>query len=196
MAMAHPASAPHALLDHDGPWTEEDFLALPVDRRIELVDGGLLVSPNAGRRHQRLAFRLATALDAAVPDGLEVMEAINVRAGPGRILIPDITVVTDPGADDVVADAANIAMVVEIVSPGSVAADRAVKPPLYAAARIPHYLRVEFDGVGAAATAYVLRDGHYVEAISALAGQTLTLVEPFPVVLDPSALARRTRRRD
>ena len=36
----HAQHAQHALLDHAGPWTEEQFLALPDDRRIELLDGG------------------------------------------------------------------------------------------------------------------------------------------------------------
>lgn len=189
--MAQPASAPDALLDHDGPWTEEDFLALPEDRRIELVDGGLLMSPSAGRRHKRLSSRLWRVLDDVAPTEFEVLEAINVRIGPDRILIPDLAVVTDPGAEDAVADAAEVALVVEIVSPGSVAADRAVKPPLYAAAGIPHYLRVERDG--ASAVAYTLREGRYVEVTRAAAGEVLTLAEPFPVELDLSALARRTR---
>ena len=37
-------------------------------------------------------------------------------------------------------------MVVEIVSPGSVAADRAIKPRLYAEAGIAHYVRIERAG--------------------------------------------------
>lgn len=35
------------VFEHVGPWTEKEFLALPVDRRIELLDGALLVSPSA-----------------------------------------------------------------------------------------------------------------------------------------------------
>jgi hypothetical protein len=45
------------VFEHSDPWTEEDFLALSVDRRIELLDGALLVSPSAWLRHQRLSFR-------------------------------------------------------------------------------------------------------------------------------------------
>jgi hypothetical protein len=48
------------LLDHIGPWTERDYFALPEDRRrIELLDGGLLVSPAASGRHQRLSSQLS-----------------------------------------------------------------------------------------------------------------------------------------
>jgi Putative restriction endonuclease len=47
-------------------WTEAEFLALPVDRRLELLDGALLVSPSARLRHQRLSSRLWAALNAAI----------------------------------------------------------------------------------------------------------------------------------
>lgn len=44
----------HALaeaLTHVGPWTEQDYRALSADnRRIELLDGGLLMSPNPTTR--------------------------------------------------------------------------------------------------------------------------------------------------
>ncbi|MGH3686733.1 MAG: hypothetical protein ACRDQY_00675 [Pseudonocardiaceae bacterium] len=38
------------VFEHSGPWTEEEFLALPVGRRVELLDGALLVSPSARLR--------------------------------------------------------------------------------------------------------------------------------------------------
>lgn len=156
--MARPTSGD--LLDHLGPWTEQESLGLPEDRRIELLDGELLVSPSPRRSHQRLSSRLRAALDAGATPGHEVLEAVNVRVAPGRILIPDIVVTTDPGARDVVAEASVVAMVVEIVSPGSLAADRAIKPALYAAAGIRNYLRVELaSGGGAAAVVHGGRSG-------------------------------------
>lgn len=189
--MASPAQPD--LLDHVGPWTERDYLALPEDRRqIELLDGGLLVSPAAGGRHQRLSFHLCYVLGRAAPRSLEVLEAVNVRVGAGRILIPDLVVVTSPGLDLAVWDPADVVMVVEIVSPGSVAADRAIKPPLYAAAGIGYYLRVELGTPAPSAVVCRLRRGHYVQAAAAQPGQLLRLTEPFPVDLDLAALATAT----
>jgi hypothetical protein len=61
------------MLEHVGPWTEQDYLALPADRRrIELLDGSLLVSPSAGYRHQRLSSQLWLALSSMAPAGFEV----------------------------------------------------------------------------------------------------------------------------
>jgi Uma2 family endonuclease len=181
-----------ALLDRVGPWTERDYLALPEDRRIELLDGGLLMSPSAGSRHQRLSFQLCYALGRAAPSGLEVLEAINVRVAPGRILIPDLVVVTNPGLDRTVWDPAQVAIVVEIVSPGSVAADRAIKPQLYSAAGIEHYLRIELNGPDPSGAAYRLHREHYVKVSSSESGQVLRLAEPFRVDLDFAQLAAAT----
>jgi Uma2 family endonuclease len=190
--MASPTSTD--LLDHEGPWTEEEFLALPVDnRRIELLDGGLLVSPLAASRHQRMSSRLWATLDAAAPEGFEVLMPVNVRVAPGRILNPDLVVVTTPGVDVVMYEAAVVAMAVEIVSPGSVTADRAIKPQLYAAAGIRHYLRVELGGAGPWAVVYRLRRGRYAEVTRAEAGERLRLTRPFALDVDLGELAARTR---
>lgn len=188
-------ATPLDLFDHAGPWTEEEFLALPEDRRIELLDGELLVTPSANHAHQRLSLRLAMAIDTAAPAGFEVLEAINVRLAIGRILIPDLAVITTPGVDSVVSDAHDVALVVEIVSPGSVVTDRAVKPQLYAAAGIPSYLRIELGRDGPAAVAYRLRDGRYVEESRAAPGAVLSLHEPFPLDVDLASLISGRRPR-
>ncbi len=181
------------VFEHTGPWTEAEFLALPVDRRVELLDGALLVSPSARVRHQRLSFRLAVALDAAVPLGLEVLEAINVRVGPGKILIPDLAVVAVPGIDLTMCEAADVVLIVEITSPGNAAVDRAVKPQLYAQAGVPHYLRIELGEAGPRALVYRLTCGHYVQMACADPGNPLVLTEPITVTLDLAALAATTR---
>lgn len=172
------------ILAQDGPWSEEAYLALPDDwRRVELLDGALLVSPNPSRRHQRLSLRLAMVLDRARPAHLEVLEGINVRLASGRILIPDLAVVRMSDEDTRVFDPHDVLLAAEIVSPGSIATDRAVKPPLYAQAGIPTYIRIEREGP----TAHVLhlQGGRYVAAST---GTTLRLVDPFGVEVDLALL--------
>ncbi len=181
------------VFERSEPWTEEEFLALPVDRRIELLDGALLVSPNARVGHRRLAFRLGAALDAAVPVGFEVLPAINVRVGPGKILIPDLAVASTPGLDLTVGAAADVVLIVEITSLSTTAVDRAVKPQLYAQAGIPHYLRIELGAAGPCAVVCRRERDRYVEAARVAPGRPLVLTEPFAVTLDLAALATATR---
>jgi Uma2 family endonuclease len=189
------AAGAHAdMLEHVGPWTERDYLALPADRRrIELLDGSLLVSPSAGYRHQRLSFQLCYALAVAAPAGLEVLEAINVRLAPGRILIPDLAVVSTPGVDRTVAEPAEVVLVVEITSPGNAVVDRAIKPQLYAQAGIPYYVRIELGETGPSAVSYRLTRDHYVQTACTDPGRPLVLTEPIAVTLDLAALATATR---
>ncbi|GAA4792057.1 Uma2 family endonuclease [Actinomycetospora chlora] len=172
---------------HDGPWTEADVLALPVDRHVELLDGSLLVSPTGSHRHQWLSSRLWAALNAAAPRGMRALEAVNVRVGQDRLLIPDLAVVEEPDMAALVADASAVRLVVEIVSPGNAFTDRAVKPQLYAQAGVPVYLRIEFVDDEPVGHLHELVDGTYREIAR---DSTVTLAGPFPVTLDLGTLAR------
>lgn len=58
MVAAPVEQRPHPVFDHDGPWTEDAYLALPEDKRIELLDGSLLVSPAGIGMHQWLSSQL------------------------------------------------------------------------------------------------------------------------------------------
>jgi Uma2 family endonuclease len=182
-------------VEHVGPWTIEDLFALPEDgQRHELVDGSLLVTPAPGMPHQRASSRLWAALDAAVPDEFEVLEAVNVQTGKARLFIPDVVVIRCPGTTATVLPAAEVLLVAEIVSPSSVAIDRTLKPAMYAAAGIPHYLRVELEGDSAPTVfAYTLAGDAYQEMASARVGEILDLHEPFRVSIDPGALLGRRR---
>jgi Uma2 family endonuclease len=122
-----------------------------------------------------------------------VLEAINVRVAPGWILIPDLAVVSIPGADRTVAEPADVVLVVEITSPGNTVVDRALKPELYARAGIPHYLLIELGAAPPVAVAFGLRQGCYVPVQRVDPGQRLRLDEPFDVDVDLAALATATR---
>lgn len=118
------------LASHAGhPWTEQDWLALPERMgRVELLDGTLLVSPYPAAPHQRMVRNLADALEASAPERFEVFEGLNVRVGVGRILIPDIVVLTPPGLDETILDPEPVQLVVEVASPSNAWADRVTKP--------------------------------------------------------------------
>jgi Uma2 family endonuclease len=176
---------------HVGPWTEEDLVGFPEDgQRYELLEGTLLVNPPPGGAHQRVSLKLAGVLDAAAPPGVVVVEAMGVRLPDGTVFIPDVLVAE---REVVVANHSGIldhdavALVVEIVSPGSRTADRLTKPAVYAQAGIASFWRVELDD-GPAVVAYHLEQGRYVETGIALPGKPLTIDRPFPATIDPADL--------
>ncbi|MEV7003904.1 Uma2 family endonuclease [Streptomyces sp. NPDC093982] len=185
-----------AMTDHVGPWTVDQVLALPEDRRTryELLGESLLMTPAPGIRHQRASFRLHVALDAAAQAAgaaVEVLEAVNVVTVDG-LFVPDI-VVADAGAtaeDAVRIDADAVLLVVELVSPGNAPMDRTVKPGYYARAGIPHFWRVEF----APAPRLImlkLSGSRYIEQATALPGAVTKVDEPFPFSIDPAGIAQQ-----
>lgn len=176
---------------HFGPWSEEDLAGLPESmQRCELLDGSLLVNPPPALPHQRVSFKLTAILDAAAPPGLTVAESVGVRLPGNTVFIPDVLVVArDIGLANRsgILDAAAVALVVEIGSPGSRTIDRLTKPAIYAQAGIPSFWRVELEG-GPALFAYRVEEGHYIEVGSARPGERLLINEPFPVAIDPADL--------
>src|SRR4051794_26376351 len=139
-----PVSEP--IRDHPESWTEAEYLALDgTTDRIELIDGSLRVSPAPNRPHQYISFHILAAIyDSVEAAGLLAWEAVNVRLGPRRLVIPDLVV----GSMDFlgnVADAADVLLVGEILSPADAANDQILKPRLYAEAKVPWYLLIEPD---------------------------------------------------
>ncbi|MDQ6615829.1 MAG: Uma2 family endonuclease [Actinomycetota bacterium] len=180
-----------ALSVHVGPWNEEDLVGLPEDtQRYELLEGTLLVNPPPGGAHQLVSLKLARALYAAATPGLVVVEAMGVRLSDDTVFIPDVLVAARPvvvANTSGILDPADVALVVEIVSPGSRTIDRLTKPAVYARAGIASFWRVELDD-GPAIFAYRLEQDGYVEAGSARPGESLVVNEPFPVTIDPGDL--------
>lgn len=133
--------------------TAADYEALPeeVCRQVEIVDGAVLVLPAPLRSHQRLARRLADAIEAACGPELAVVTGADLRVQEAPLVNrrPDIVVYDARVPDEQVLRPADCRLVVEVMSAGSVTADRLSKPAEYAAAGIGHYWRVE-DGDGAA----------------------------------------------
>ena len=74
-------SVHEAVFAHVGPWTEDDYFALPdVPAKVELVDGALLVPTLASVAHQRLIFEVTKLLAESCADPRwEALPGANVR---------------------------------------------------------------------------------------------------------------------
>lgn len=125
-------------------WTEEQCTG------IEIMDGMVLVSPSASKRHNRLARLLANALDAAAGQDWNADTDFDVRLQdvPLNNRRPDVTVYRAETIDVTPTRPEDVLLVVEVVSPGSETTDRIVKVDQYAKAGIEFYWRVEQAATG------------------------------------------------
>jgi Uma2 family endonuclease len=123
-------------------------------KHIELVNGEIIVSPNAARKHFQVARRLTNILEEhGLFSGMEA-NLVLIEEGPERRVLvrePDVYVLREengPDDDGLFQHADNTLLVVEIVSPGSGATDWIDKMSEYAEAGIAQYWIVEFFGDG------------------------------------------------
>jgi len=91
----------HPVFDHEGPWTEDAYLALPHDvlprdGRVELVEGTLIIGPGTSADRARVVSRIRAALEEVLPDGLRVIGPVPLRLGPDCMLVPDLVVTRAP----------------------------------------------------------------------------------------------------
>lgn len=112
---------------------------------IEIVDGMVVVTPSASRRHNRLARIVANALDSAGgPDwNADIDFGLRLSDVPLSSRRPDVLVYRADTIDIMPARPDHVLLVVEIVSPGSESTDRFVKAGEYARAGITYYWRIE-----------------------------------------------------
>lgn len=187
---------------HVQPWTVDEWITLNADSpdgsRYEFVDGSVLMSPPPSKQHQYAGDELRAVLRAVAPSHLVARTATGLVLGDQTNLIPDVLVVERAAMTDgaKTCEPAQVRLVVEIVSPSTTTTDRTLKPAKYAAAKIPHFWRLEtlrFRGQGIERLpvlfTYVLDDdGCYQLARRLSAGTVAHIEEPFPVELDPASL--------
>jgi len=159
---------------------------------IEIVDGMVVVSPSASKRHNRLARILANALDASAgPDwNADIDFDVRLQDVPLTNRRPDVVVYRADTIDVTPTRPEHVLLVVEIVSPGSETTDRIVKLDQYARAGIPFYWRVELTATDIPVVYTHLLDsasGRYrdSEVFTGLVKATV----PFPVAADLSHFA-------
>ncbi|MGW1677512.1 Uma2 family endonuclease [Saccharopolyspora sp. NPDC002376] len=126
-----------------------EYEALPeeVCRGIEIVDGAIVVPPAPRRLHQRIARRLAGEFEQTAGPELTVDTDVDLRLRDVPLLNrrPDVVIYDSALPDDVILRPQHCLLVVEVMSPDSVTADRTDKPAEYAAAGIKHFWRIESD---------------------------------------------------
>ena len=147
---------------HSGPFTPEDRARMPEDkRRVELLDGALLVSPAPGMAHNEMVMHLFRLLDRSCPPGVTIYNVpYDYRLPDDSELIPDISVMRreDLGPKRITKPPL---LVVEVLSPSSRLIDPLVKRVKYEAAGVPAYWVA--DPVAPRLTVLELESGRYVE---------------------------------
>lgn len=129
-------------------WTVDDLETLPpsAPRRLELLDGALIVMSPQRTFHSWVMRQLANSLVGQVPENHTVDTEMVVRLGKRNGPEPDVIVASVPrDRDRTYYMAAEVLLAVEIVSHESEIRDRDVKPRRYAAAGIPYFWRIEED---------------------------------------------------
>jgi Uma2 family endonuclease len=139
-----------------------EFLTLPETLQpTELIDGEIVVSPSPVPQHQRIIFRLASRIDALLPDGELLLSPIDLHLDEDNVVQPDIVWLSVKGRC-VVREKwleGAPALIVEVLSPGTVRRDRGDKFDLYERHGIGEYWLVDPDGQYV--EVYTLNAGHY-----------------------------------
>jgi len=158
-------------------------------RRIEVIDGSIIVSPSGPPRHKRIARLIANCLEGAAPTPWQVTTYVDLRISdvPLHNRRPDVLVFAgDP--DELPVRPRQVLLAVEIMPKGTMGADHLDKSVEYAVAGIPYYWRIE---QGSALAAYIYRLDTTLKSYVPLGtySAVLKVEAPFPVTLDLDALA-------
>ncbi|MBT1186130.1 Uma2 family endonuclease [Streptomyces sp. CJ_13] len=162
-------------------WSEEQCAG------IEIVDGMVVVSPSASKRHNRLARILANALEAAAGPDWNADTDFDVRLQdvPLTNRRPDVVVYRADTIDITPTRPEHVLLVVEVVSPGSETTDRIVKVDQYSKSGIAFYWRVEQAATGVPLVyTYVLDPATRAYRNGDVFTGVVKVSAPFPVEVD------------
>ncbi|GII53630.1 hypothetical protein Pth03_20190 [Planotetraspora thailandica] len=136
---------------------------------------------------------LTEQLDIQAPGGLCAVDQMDVKLGPRMRPCPDVLVVTAEAAADnerTFYTAAEVRLVVEVVSPDSVDPDRKTKPQRYGEAGIPHFWRVEENDGQPVVYVYEIDPAGGVYGLTGIHHERLAVPVPFPVEIDLGVLLK------
>jgi Uma2 family endonuclease len=169
------------------PASYADLEALPDNVVGEIVAGTLYASPRPAAPHTRSASRLGMAvggpfdLGRGGPGGWVILDEPELHLGED-VLVPDLAGWRHERMPEVpLAAAFTLApdWVCEVLSPSTMALDRAAKLPVYARERVPHVWFLD----PVARTLEVLRlEGERYSLLATHAGPVLIRAEPFEAI--------------
>ena len=170
----------------------DDLAQTPDDnRRYELLDGVLLVTPSQRPLHQRVSKRLQRQLEAYFEnEGLgEVFNApVDVILTLHDVVVPDLVIVTAaPQVTDRAIEGVP-AIIVEVLSPSTRTRDRTLKAERYATLGVPHYWIV--DPARKTLECYRLEKGRYGTVLTAESPARMTHPDWPGMTIDLAAIWR------
>ena len=149
----------------DDHYTSKDYWSLPEGERAELIDGKFYAMAPPGRIHQEIVSGLHYLLRKYIADHhgscrvYPAPFAVNLDADDKNWVEPDVSVICDPNKlrEQYCFGAPTVVM--EILFPSTVKADRLVKLNRYQQAGVPEYWIVLPQEQNA--TVFVLENGLY-----------------------------------
>lgn len=183
-----------------GPYTVDDLddpARFPTDEgTYEMRDGWVVMAPWHSLDHEVIIDNAKAALRAAAARAGAKVRVITPRIatpdGLHNSRVPDVAVV-DAGALAAGVQAGSkyltdgVLLVAEVVSADRAAEDHVAKVADYARAGIGWYWLIDTEPA-LQVTVLRLAGGGYVEHARASAGETLSVDDPFPFILQVSAL--------
>ncbi|MCL4204921.1 MAG: Uma2 family endonuclease [Pirellulaceae bacterium] len=170
-------------------WNADEYLALNVNRLVELVDGRLEVLPIPTITHQLIVKFLCSLLEAYLqehPGGAVLFAPLPVQLSSGTYREPDLVYLSARRLAETDKYPAGADLVVEVLSEGEAARQRdlVIKRREYAQAGIAEYWII--DPQQRSISVLTLKDSEYREAGVYEAGQTARslLLAGFAVELD------------
>jgi Uma2 family endonuclease len=161
------------------------------ERRVEVINGRIVVNPMPTFAHACIVFELMFQLAGIAKErGWKVINEISIFLGPQSDRYrPDLVAVPRKprmwGEDHIYAD--QTLLVVEVVSPSSVTDDHDVKPRKYAAAGAPLCLIVDPLDKKVRLLSEPGEKG-YEKETEAVLGHPIDLPEPWELTLDTAQL--------
>jgi Uma2 family endonuclease len=174
--------------------TRADLARLPDDgKRLELLDGVLLMSGAPSARHQRAVGRLYRLLDDACPDEFEVVVGpFAVGLANDTEMRPDLLVARGKDLTDKDLPGPPV-LVVEVLSPSTRFTDLNVKRPRFERAGTPSFWAVDpavEPGDARLIIWELADDGRYRQVADIRGATSFVVTAPFPVTLVPADLVR------